>query len=172
MDVRITIWVLILGLISSCTAFKPVGSVSNTAPSVRNNKVKFKEDVSVRQKVVAEALSCTGIRYRYGGTNKSGYDCSGLVYSVYSANDIQVPRKAADMSEIGRKVIPSRAKKGDLIFFALRGKADHVAIVTEDAQNGSLWVVHSTSSRGVLHEDVMESSYWSRRIREARDVID
>lgn len=172
MEVRFTIWVLILGLISSCTAFKPVGSTSTHVPSIRHNQVKFEEDVNIRHQIVTEALSCTGTRYRYGGMSKAGYDCSGLVYSVYSANDIQVPRTAADMSGMGKKVVPSKARKGDLIFFALRGKADHVAIVTQDAKDGSLWVVHSTSSRGVLHEDVMESSYWSRRIREARDVID
>ena len=75
------------------------------------------------------------------------------------------------MSEFGAKIQLSNAQKGDLVFFALRGKPDHVAIVTQDASDGSLWVVHSTTSRGVLHEDIMASSYWSSRIKVARDII-
>ncbi|MBK6950189.1 MAG: C40 family peptidase [Haliscomenobacter sp.] len=61
---------------------------------------------------------------------------------------------------------------GDLIFFRRSASEPvfHVSLVIEN-DGKSLWVVHSTTSRGVIQEDLLASSYWKPKIYSARDVI-
>ena len=35
--------------------------------------------------IVADAKSLIGIKYRYGGTTKAGFDCSGFLGYIYKA---------------------------------------------------------------------------------------
>jgi lipoprotein Spr len=63
-----------------------------------------------------------GTRYRYGGTNKKGIDCSAfvgeLVQNVYG---IKLPRVAKDQFKVCEKVANEELKEGDLLFFNTRG---------------------------------------------------
>ena len=124
-----------------------------------------------RASLVKTARKYLGVPYRYGGDNGRGFDCSGLVHKVFLDQKITLPRSARAQSSHGQKVGTHLAKPADLAFFSVRGKVDHVALVTS-ASHGELWVIHSTTSRGVVHEEVLGSSYWSKRLREVRDVLD
>jgi gamma-D-glutamyl-L-lysine dipeptidyl-peptidase len=85
--------------------------------------------------IVAQARLFLGLPYLWGGTSGFGYDCSGLVYSVFGRFGIILPRDAADQK---RAVIPaplSQARPGDLLFFAGphgTGEVDHVGIYAGD----------------------------------------
>ncbi|MEL6845503.1 MAG: NlpC/P60 family protein, partial [Bacteroidota bacterium] len=63
-------------------------------------------------------------------------------------------------------------KPGDLIFFSKngRGKISHVALVVDHDREG-ISVAHSTTSRGVIVENISNSRYWKPKIKFARDVI-
>ena len=53
---------------------------------------------------------------------------------------------------------------GDLIFFGGKDNITHVGIITVNKKN-QLMMVHSSSSRGVIEENVLESDYWLRRMK-------
>ena len=57
-------------------------------------------------------------RYRYGGTDRSGIDCSAftgkLLSEVYGAT---VPRTARDQYKLCEKLAESELEEGDLVFF-------------------------------------------------------
>ena len=38
--------------------------------------------------IVADAKSLIGIKYRYGGTTKAGFDCSGFLGYIYKQNGV------------------------------------------------------------------------------------
>lgn len=91
---------------------------------------------------------------------------------MYSYNEVgvQLPRRSQDMASRGKKISLKDCKPGDLLFFSKGGRINHVAMVVQ-TQSGRLMVVHSTTSRGVIIEPIMESSYWKGRFKMARRVI-
>ncbi|MGO9962026.1 MAG: C40 family peptidase, partial [Acidimicrobiales bacterium] len=65
------------------------------------------------------------------GTSGFGYDCSGLVYSLYARYGLYLPSDAADQRHAGISIPLAKLKPGDLLFFAGpggRGLVHHVAI--------------------------------------------
>ena len=156
---------LILGallLSTGCAMLKPAGTMERTASTYRSS--------DLRQEVVETARSYLGAPYRYGGTGSRGFDCSGLVFTVFASHGISLPRQAEDQARFGRIRSQDQAQRGDLAVFSLKGKVNHVGIITR-ASRKELWVVHSTTSRGVIHEDVLQSTYWSRRLKGIRDAL-
>ena len=71
----------------------------------------------------------------------------------------------------GVKISADEAIPGDLIFFAHSGdQINHVGIVTSEPAE-SLHMIHASSSKGVIHTNVANSSYWYSKIKGARRVI-
>ena len=122
------------------------------------------KDAALKNAIVGTASKNLGVKYKYGGINpKEGFDCSGLVYYSAKSNNIDLPRSSALLADSAPHSNWKSASPGDLIFFGEKGKVNHVAIV-EKKRADELWVIHSTSSRGVISENVLSSSYWNKRI--------
>ena len=138
-----------------------------------NKSIRKASDVSgssLRNKIVREASTYLGVKYRYGGNDRKGFDCSGLVMQVYKTYGILLPRASYQQASFGKLVSLEKTRVGDLIFFKQKGRVNHVAIVSRSNRNG-IWVIHSTTSQGVIQESLHESSYWSRRVYCTRDVL-
>ncbi len=149
----------LLIIFSSCGVLAPVSS-----PTVDRS-------ADQRRSTVADiARSYLGVPYQYGGAGRQGLDCSGLVHNVFSQVGLPLPRTAAKQFRSGRSQSIGQSTKGDLIFFTQKGKINHVGIVTRTSRS-RIWVVHSTTSKGVIEEEVTASPYWSTRIRGVRDVL-
>jgi hypothetical protein len=81
--------------------------------------------------VAEQARRFLGLPYLWGGTSGFGYDCSGLVYSLYARYGLYLPRDAADQRDAGIPVPLAKLQPGDLLFFAQpggKGPVHHVAI--------------------------------------------
>ncbi|MBK8877880.1 MAG: DUF1175 family protein [Haliscomenobacter sp.] len=101
-----------------------------------------------------------------------GLIAPGLLYFVMKEYGIMLSPSSKDQSIQGRSIPVDKAMPGDLIFFRRSASEPvfHVSLVIEN-DGKSLWVVHSTTSRGVIQEDLLASSYWKPKIYSARDVI-
>lgn len=130
----------------------------------------FRNELSLRASIAREANTFVGTKYRYGGKDRKGLDCSGLVFTVYQDHALALPRSSSEQMKIGKRITANSAQVGDLIFFQQNGRINHVAIVT-DIRGNDLWVTHSTTSRGVIREKLYDSAYWSSRIEGVRDII-
>jgi len=76
-----------------------------------------------RQAVLSTAESYLGTRYRYGGSSKSGIDCSGLVYvSFLKATGVRIPRSVDALSKWVLIIPKNELEPGDLVFFSLEAK--------------------------------------------------
>lgn len=76
-----------------------------------------------RQTVLSTAESYLGTRYRYGGSSKSGIDCSGLVYvSFLKATGVRIPRSVDALSKWVLIIPKNELEPGDLVFFSLEAK--------------------------------------------------
>ena len=79
----------------------------------------FERYTNAAQDVILQGLKLVGVRYRFGGNDEdSGLDCSGFVRLVFKNSlGAQLPRTAAEMSQVGQRVDTSQLKPGDLVFF-------------------------------------------------------
>ncbi|HZD87030.1 MAG TPA: C40 family peptidase [Gaiellaceae bacterium] len=78
--------------------------------------------------VVAAAGRFLGLRYLWGGVSSWGFDCSGLVWDVFRALGVTVPRDADPQFRGGRRVSPAALRPGDLVFYGTPSHVSHVAI--------------------------------------------
>lgn len=125
------------------------------------------------QQITDYAKSFLNTPYRYGGTNESGMDCSGLIYRAFYQHDFNLPRTTDGLSKAGKKIRLKKVKVGDLLFFKtskkLFGGINHVGLVVKS--NGrDIKFIHSTTSRGVIVTDLSEY-YWSNCFKKARRVL-
>lgn len=138
-----------------------------------NSKEKPASKADKGDAVAAYAETFVGSKYKYGGTSpKTGFDCSGLVYTVMDKFDVQMNRVSRDQATQGKVIKRSEAQAGDLVFFSRtsNGRIFHVAIIAEVNSNG-IYIVHSSSSRGVVKDNLSTSSYWKPKIRSFRRVL-
>ena len=121
--------------------------------------------------VIATASSNIGTKYRSGGNNSEGFDCSGLMFSTFKTIDITLPRTSTEQASVGFKIDKNFARKGDLIFFATGGSSriNHVGLITEVSEN-DIKFVHSSTSLGVIISSVTEA-YYDKRFVQINRVI-
>jgi len=99
-----------------------------------------------------------GTRYRYGGTNKKGVDCSSFTGKVLeSVYGITAPRTAAEQYDMAEKLPENELVEGDLVFFNTRGGVSHVGIYL-----GENYFAHSSVKYGVTVSS-LKDDYYSRK---------
>ncbi len=123
-----------------------------------------------RNDLVSFAKEYLGSRYRYNGTTHKGFDCSGFTSFVFDKHGIILDHSSRGQSKFGKRVAIKKAQPGDLLFFGVRGNIHHVGIVVSNTDN-ELMMIHSSTSRGVVIENVWTSAYWRKRLMFVRDVL-
>ncbi|MDP2792132.1 MAG: C40 family peptidase [Rectinemataceae bacterium] len=150
--------VLVLGIFVICAAVAAAGV-----------PVSVLQPKQVRGKIVDLAVSFMGRPYKFGGSEPSGFDCSGLVFHVYSHTvGGKIPRTAREQMEFADPVAKASLQEGDLVFFRNDGVVDHVGIYI-----GGGYFVHSVSDRlipGVIQSSLKEM-YWASRFAGGGRII-
>ena len=116
--------------------------------------------------VVETALSFRGVPYRNGGSDPTGFDCSGLVQYVFARHGLTLPREAREQFQLGEEVRLAGVEPGDLIFFeTVAGGPSHVGVAI-----GGDEFVHAPSARGVVRVERFSAPYWASRIVGVRRI--
>jgi cell wall-associated NlpC family hydrolase len=114
------------------------------------------------QTVAVEAKSWKGTRYRYGGKDKDGVDCSHFVYAVYNHIFEGYDYRMADEYLHDSDFAPTKSPLvGDvIIFLSVKGLSAHMGIVTD--VRGTKFIGAQTST-GVKEASFAPGSYWGNR---------
>lgn len=117
--------------------------------------------------VTGTALSFRGAPYKNGGSDPSGFDCSGFVRYVFSQHGVTVPRTVTEQFRAGARIDQQHVEAGDLVFFTtVAPGASHVGIAI-----GGDEFIHAPSGAGEVRVERMSAPYWATRFVGARRVL-
>lgn len=122
--------------------------------------------------IIDHALQFLGTKYKYGGTSPQGMDCSGLVYTCFLENNIELPRSSRDMALLGEQLELPDVRTGDLLFFITdrrKKTINHVGLVVE-LNEEQIFFIHSSTSRGVIIS-ALDETYWRDHFVMARRIL-
>lgn len=137
-------------------------------PDINEEKKLSTSDIRLRLKLYASDF--LGTRYKYSGTTPKGFDCSGFMHFIFKEYGLDISGSSASLGHKGMRVPILSAQPGDLLFFGVKGKIHHVGMVIKNVDD-QLLMIHSSSSRGVVIENVWDSAYWRKRLLFAKDIL-
>lgn len=108
-------------------------------PVVAGNRVRTPDGVGVitgaaaplapsNASIITQGKRFLGTHYLWGGLSAWGFDCSGLIWDLYRAHGLTIPRDADPQMHHGTPVARASLRPGDLLFFGTKNYADHVSI--------------------------------------------
>lgn len=152
--------------IEDSSAPTPIDHNKKTATSTNKNTPRI-QPISVKDKLMLHYNEWNGVPYRYGGSNKTGIDCSGFVQLTYKKIFFKnIPRTTLSQSSIGQQISRQELTQGDLVFFKRSRSFRHVGIYLE---NG--YFMHASTSRGVTISK-LDSEYWEKLFWKAKRILD
>ena len=165
---------LCLALLGSpCLAAEPALAMTETLADVTATSQTSEEasnnwSAARVSEVLVNALSLTGVRYKYGGNSpETGFDCSGFVRYVFKqATSLSLPHSAMAISQLRKSVPKDELQPGDLVFFnTLRSTFSHVGIYL-----GNNRFIHSPSRGGKVRVESMDDVYWAKNFNGAQRI--
>lgn len=187
MNFRSLLYILVLGItLASCgtskrslqLAERPTIKSAPIEENVENEDFDIsieevtEEVYSLGQLISEHAKAFLGTRYKFGGTTTNGMDCSGLVYTAFLKEDIELPRVSREMSLLGSPLQLEEVGIGDLLFFETdrrKKTITHVGLVIGSDEEDILFI-HSTNSQGVIISS-LKQPYWKDAFVLAKRVL-
>jgi cell wall-associated NlpC family hydrolase len=129
---------------------------------------------SAAAEIVVTAVGAMGTPYRWGGSEATGYDCSGLIQYAYAQHGFTIPRRSVEQAAAGREVGRQLESllPGDILTFAAEpgGSVTHVGLYVGNGR-----FIHSASKGvqiSVLRGDDAGIRWWIERWVGARRVVE
>jgi peptidoglycan DL-endopeptidase LytE len=150
---------------------KKIEIASPSLPEIEEAPPISEENMTKVDFMISRASENIGVRYRSGGTDKAGFDCSGLMITTFKEIEMALPRTSAEQSRFGLRIDKAQAQKGDLIFFTTngRGNINHVGMVTEVLED-EIKFIHASVHAGVIVSSTKEA-YYAKRFVQVNRVL-
>lgn len=126
-------------------------------------------NTSAADKIIATAKKYLGVKYKYGGSSPSGFDCSGFTQYVFKQCGYSISRTSKAQSSNGTAVKKSDLKKGDLVFFSNSSTSGvgHVGIYIGGGQ-----FIHSSSGKKYcVTISSLSDPYYVKHYKTARRIL-
>ena len=123
------IYGFILGLAVLAAPMAAMSALASADPTTKPMDYQ-----QVTDTVVARGLAARGIPFSWAGggvngpsrgtgsgANTVGFDASGLMQYAYAGAGIKLPRSSGAIYQVGQKIPPAQAQKGDMLFYGPNG---------------------------------------------------
>jgi cell wall-associated NlpC family hydrolase len=159
------LYFLFLLIVSSCTLIRQVGNNLGISNEVETSSNFTNSEIEI---IIHTAEQCEGIPYRVGGASIEGMDCSGLLYTVYVANEFSIPRISVQQAQFGLAVPLNNILVGDWVFFRTNGASqiNHIGLVAQIKGEQDILFIHASTSKGV-RKDQLYTNYWLKSFDKA-----
>ncbi len=109
---------------------------------------KMNDNADVSSLLKERAESWIGVKYRYGGEDHNGIDCSAFIKQIYSGIN-NLPRTAAQQCKFSnQKIAINKLRVGDLVFMKSSKKVDHVAMIYGFTKKNEPLIIHASGRVG------------------------
>jgi cell wall-associated NlpC family hydrolase len=125
---------------------------------------EFSFNAKNRDEIILFAKQQLGKPYVHAGNTPSGFDCSGFTSYIFSAYQIELPRRSREQYDTAKKIKENKVQKGDLVFFDNGSGINHVGLIVSE-QGESPVMIHASTSQGIVITDIQSSSYWNQRVK-------
>ena len=120
---------------------------------------------SIKEKLYAQYAQWKGAKYKLGGLNKNGIDCSGFVFVTFKSKlGIALPRTTSLQVKTGKYIERNKLQAGDLVFFKTGRSFRHVGIYLEHDK-----FLHASTSLGVTISK-LDNRYWKSKYWKAKRI--
>jgi hypothetical protein len=112
----------------------------------------------LRQELITTVSRFIGVPYLWGGeSEKTGFDCSGLMMVSYRLNGLNLPRNSRAQFDAGKSIQKAQLRSGDLVFFATQGgtRVTHVGMYIGDGK-----FIHAPKSGTTVRIANLSSTYY------------
>jgi len=158
---NILYWIVFFGTIAGCATSGPEPGAVGAADRVQVSDAQ-------RSEALLQVVLALGSDYRYGGdSQRTGFDCSGLVAHVFEeAWGVHLPHSAEAQSEAGIPVSLTELQPGDLVFYNTQHRPhSHVGIYVGNGR-----FVHAPKTGARVRFENLRDRYWARRFDGARRI--
>lgn len=141
-------------------------SCTKKSTIVKSNPIekKEKQDILSNYSLVSTCYNYVGTPYKFGGEDKSGMDCSGLIYAAFQLQGKAIPRVSYVQAEYFKEIELGEMQIGDLVYFKVgSSRINHTGIISKVKSQEEVYFLHASTSKGV-REDNLFSNYWFSKI--------
>jgi murein DD-endopeptidase len=149
--------VLLTGVLCACAGTEPRNDQDREVTVATPASQQSIPAKSSAERAAVVAAGQVGVPYAYGGSDRSGFDCSGLVQYSYARAGRQVPRTTGGLWQQLRAVSGSDLEVGDVLFFRIEGKMSHVGLYLGQGR-----FVHAPSSGKTVSIADLHSDFYKR----------
>lgn len=144
-------------LVAGCAGTPPAPATAPPRSAATVPPVKAVPARTAGEQAAIVAVRQIGVPYRYGGTDSSGFDCSGLVHFAWAAAGKRIPRTTRTLWNGLDPVRRTALKTGDILFFRISGKMSHVGLYLGDGR-----FVHAPSSGREVTVAALDSPFYRK----------
>jgi len=137
----------------------------------RVNNAYIENHLTVVNGIEDSAKQLLGIKYVWGATGPSTYDCSGFTQKIYRDAGINIPRVSRDQARVGQYIAYNNLRRGDMVFFDTKKKRSGIVSHVGIYLGAGNFIHASSAAKKIVIYNFNNKTFYKKRFLWGRRVI-